>query len=518
MRLDRRLLNNSRRSYSLARPRRSRRSFGGFLFWLVIAALGILGALGVVLFHLLAFARSLDRLPPGLVAGGVPVAGLTPPEAEARLREVYLSPLALDYGGAPIQLDPAQVGFHIETQAMLQQLPARLSSGSVWRDFLAYLWNRRPAAPTPIPLQAGYDPARLSDFLDEVAARYDDPGRTPHADPATLGFTPGSAGRALDREAALAQISAALVSPEAAVRRISLQVQEGVQAPITFDTLAELLYDDVRLFQFDGTASLYVADPKTGEDLSMAVRNQRLFDVDQGIAYSGMSTIKIPVAVTYFRYREGDLSPDEELLLGGVFEESANSYTDLILGLIGGGSGLRGADVVSATMNELGLPNIYLSGLLDTLGAVSGPRSTPANSRPDINLDPDPYNQISAADMGRLLVMIYQCAQGGGPLIESFPGQFTAGECEKIIGLLKSNRVGPIFVEGGVPEGTPVAHKHGWDLLPLNNVGDAALVFSPGGDYVMVVYANREEPVPFEFANRMIVSLSRAVYNYYNPP
>jgi hypothetical protein len=269
------------------------------------------------------------------------------------------------------------------------------------------------------------------------------------------------------------------------------------------------------MFQFDGTLSVTLADLETGELLDLAVRNRRPFPLGPGIAYSGMSTIKIPVMVSYFRYRDGDLSDDEQLLLGGVFAESANAYTDLILGLIGGGNGLRGAELVTQTMGELDLPNTYLSGLLDTLGAVTGPRSTPANSRADLDLLPDPYNQTSAADMGRLLVMIHQCTQGEGRLMETFPDDYTPEECNSMIDFMRHNAVGPIFVAGGSPE-ADVAHKHGWDLLPLNNVGDAALVYSPGGDYALAIYANRDEPVDFEFANRMLISLARAVYNYYN--
>jgi len=116
--------------------------------------------------------------------------------------------------------------------------------------------------------------------------------------------------------------------------------------------------------------------------------------------------------------------------------------------------------------------------------------------------------------MGRLLVMIYQCSKGSGPLIETFPGQFAAAECQQMIDILSKNEVGPIFIAGSAP-GAKVIHKHGWDLLPLNNVGDAAIVESAGGNYVMAVYIHRDEPVAFDTANRLIVSLGRAVFNFY---
>jgi len=330
-----------------------------------------------------------------------------------------------------------------------------------------------------------------------------------------LGFIPGSAGFALDMSTASTLINTALRSPAPSDRAATLPVNDFSASPPTFDTLADLLYTDVGLHQFAGTVSIYIADLDTGRTLDIATSDQKPFPVGDGIAYSGMSTIKVPVAVTFFRYKDGLPTPDEQLLLDGIFSDSANEYTDIILGTLGDGGGLIGANRVSDTMETLGLRNTYLAGLLNTLGAITTPRDTPANLRPDINLSPDRYNQTTASDMGRLMVMIYQCSKGGGPLMETFPGQFTADECQRIIDLLAENKLIPRFIAGGSP-GANVVHKHGWDSSPLNNVGDAALVFSPGGNYAMTVYVHRDEPVPFDTADRLVISLATAVYNFYN--
>jgi hypothetical protein len=140
---------------------------------------------------------------------------------------------------------------------------------------------------------------------------------------------------------------------------------------------------------------------------------------------------------------------------------------------------------------------------------------TPANQRTDINNNPDPYNQTAAEEMGSLLMMIYQCSKGGGGLMAAFPGQYTPQECQKMIDLLAANQVGPIFISGGTPGGV-VAHKHGWDRLPLNNVADAALVFTPGGNYAFTIYVHRDDTMGFDEANRLIISIAQAVYNFYN--
>jgi beta-lactamase class A len=229
-----------------------------------------------------------------------------------------------------------------------------------------------------------------------------------------------------------------------------------------------------------------------------------------------MSTIKIPIMVAFFAQSEGGLTDDESLLLQRSIDESANTATDLLLKTVGTGDGLEGTRRLTADMQRLGLKNTFLSGLLDVFGAVLAPLSTPANGRTDLNTLPDPYNQTTAEDMGSLLVMVDQCAQAGGALLAAFPGQFTADECRKMIDLLSHNEVGPIFITGGSPGGV-VAHKHGWDRLPLTNVADAALVFTPTGNYAMTVYVHQEATMGFDEANRLIISVARAVYNYFNP-
>jgi hypothetical protein len=117
--------------------------------------------------------------------------------------------------------------------------------------------------------------------------------------------------------------------------------------------------------------------------------------------------------------------------------------------------------------------------------------------------------------MGTLIVMIYQCSQGGGALMAAFPGQFTADECREMIDLLTGNEVGPIFISGGSP-GAVVAHKHGWDRLPLNNVADAALVFSTNGTYALTIYMHTDDTLEFPDANRMMINVARSIYNIFN--
>jgi hypothetical protein len=83
--------------------------------------------------------------------------------------------------------------------------------------------------------------------------------------------------------------------------------------------------------------------------------------------------------------------------------------------------------------------------------------------------------------------------------------------------LLARNKIA-VLLEAGVPEGTRLAHKHGWTGSPLEWLGDAGIVYSPGGDYVLSVFLWDEVDMIWEPASGLVADISAAVYNYFNPP
>jgi beta-lactamase class A len=471
-----------------------------------------MAAIILLVVEMVSYSRSFSTLPPGLSLANVPVGGLTEQAALQQLLLVYRSPVQLRYRDQVILLDPSAVNFQVDTNQMLPQVNQFRTNAGFWNGFWDYLWLR-PGQSNNIPLQAVYSHPQLRAFLQDVAARYDQPGSPPKTDPNKLGFQAGVPGHALDLETAVSAVDARLLSPSN--RTVDLPVVEQTAIRPGFDTLDQLIRQDVSLFQFGGVFSLYLADMATGKELEINLRNQA--PVDGPIAFSAMSTIKIPIMVSYFGRTGGALTDVENLLLKRSIDESANSATDLLLKTIGHGDGFAGTRQVTANMQRLGLPNTYISGLLDTLGAVLAPIPTPANSRTDFNTQPDPYNQTTAEDAGALLEMVYQCSQGGGALMAAFPGSYTADECRQMIDLLTGNLVGPIFITGGSTPSGVVAHKHGWDRLPLNNVADAAIVFTPGGTYVLTIYVHQDDTMTFDAANRLLISVARAIYNFYNP-
>ncbi len=484
---------------------------GNRINWLgLFAVLCLIISGALFLFEVVVYSRTYSQLPAGLTLGGVPVGGLTVDAARAQLLTAYNAPVELQYLDRVILLDPQVVNFEVNAGVMLPQAGRVQSNTNFWTGLWDYLWLQPPQV-RDVPLKATYSQEKLRAFLEDLAARYDRPGNPPQADADHLGFKPGAPGHTLNVEAALDPIGKALLSPEDRVVALPLIEQTTIQP--SFATLGELLTENTKLSQFDGVMTVHVADLKTGEELNLLVVNGA--PLTGTLAFSAMSTIKIPIMVSLFANREGDLNEGDNLLLQRSIDESQNTSTDLLLKTIGAGDGFAGTRQVTADMERLGLVNTYISGLLDVAGAVLSPKITPANSRADLSTQPDLYNQTTAEDMGALLVMIYQCSQGKGALLAAFPGRFAPERCQRMIQLLTDNQVGPIFIKGGSP-GAVVAHKHGWDTVPLTNLADAALVFTPGGNYVFTLYVHRTETIGYEEANRLIISMARAVHNFYN--
>jgi hypothetical protein len=140
----------------------------------------------------------------------------------------------------------------------------------------------------------------------------------------------------------------------------------------------------------------------------------------------------------------------------------------------------------------------------------------PTTQADQISATPDYSNQLTVDEMGWLLNGIYQCAfNNGGPLMSAAPNAFDQRECRQMLDVMSSNNLGqPLLMSAGVPENTRVAHKHGW--VPDTH-GDAGIVFSPGGDYALVVALHNPTWLDFGESFPLITEISRRIYNYFNP-
>ncbi|HXF84569.1 MAG TPA: serine hydrolase [Anaerolineales bacterium] len=475
----------------------------------------------ITIVALVRYSRERNNYPAGMTIGGVPVGGVSPRVAAERVLQVYNSPIEVRYGEAIIHVDPSVVGFQLDIDSMIAAADLARTGGSFWGGFWNYLWNRDPE-PVAIPLSATIDESRLIAYLqNEISQRYDEPPTPAQPVPGSTTFLPGQPGRMLDIESAVRLIEETLRSPTN--RTVVLSYQRSVAARPTFENLEILLQQNILASGFDGVIGLYLLDLQTGQEIHFAMDKGELIPVNPDVAFTASSTIKIPIMVSYFiKYGSEALNEQSSALILDMIRKSENPPADRLMESL---DPVQGPLIVTSNMRKIGLENTFLAGFFCSAESpcpLLQRITTPANSRTDVFTDPDLFNQTTPSDAGMLLADIYQCATaGGGALIAAFPDKINSQICQQMINFLAADKIG-VLIEAGVPEGTRVAHKHGWISDPasgvIKNISDAAIVYTPGGNYVLVIYAYHPVQTVWEPVSLLFAQLSQAVYNFYNLP
>jgi len=480
--------------------------------WLAIVLIMITVLLATI--QLISYSRIRNNFPMGLQVGQVPIGGLTYTQAAERIYTVYRSPIEVTYGGNRIHVRPAVLGFEPQVDKMLAVADNQRVTEPFWSGFWNFLWDRNIEI-INIPLNVSYDEDHIREFLsNEVAARYDTPATPPKPIPGTTQFESGEPGTQLELNRATLLVIDALSSPTN--RSITLPLDQAAITRPSLNDLEIMLKQIIDVSGFDGIVELYMKDLNTSRNLHFAYQTDE-GDLIPDISFSSWSTIKIPAMVTAFRYMEEPYRQDYLALMEEMIEQSDNLSTDqLAMTVI---DRTLSPLIVTEDMQRLGLENSFWAGHF-YLGAPLLQRfTTPANSRDDINTNPDQYNETTPADMGMLMEDIYQCAElGGGALIAAFNGEITRQECQMMIDFLAENRIA-VLIQAGVPSGTKVAHKHGWAIENdgvMHTFGDVAIVYTPGGDYVLSIFLHHPVQAVFDPVNELYSQLSQATYNYYN--
>ncbi len=507
-------------SSRLVRPRRR----GTPLLILFSVAL-VLAGLGLFVVELIGFTQREDRLPAGITMGGVSVGSLDDLDATTALEEAYSAPLTLYYQGSPINLTPQAVGFEISTPVMLASARAiGEAEGGFWGRFIDYLLGRDATAAQAIELVASYNRNALRLVLEEIAAVYDRPAGTADYDLNTLTISSGESGYQLDIEAAIPQIEAALFRADD--RGVDLPIVGGDSASVSLEVLEDLIiaYLDSVGFIYDGqtsVASVFILDLTTGEEINL-----------QGdVAYSAASTNKVGIMLDLFRQLDREANQDEAFLLANSMLCSNNSSSNTIMStFLGNGVGderiFSGLASVTNTLQFVGAGNTFLTAPFvegasnQVFGSIAAPDTNP---NPNFETYADSYNQTTAADMGTLFTMIYDCANYGSGLAAVFPeGEITENECRQMLELMHANDLNRLL-QAGIPEGVRISHKNGW--LPGRlagargaTTGDAGIVFSPNGrHYVIAVYIWEDTDTTGFERWPIVEEISRAAWNYFNP-
>lgn len=475
-----------------------------------ISLLIFLAAVLLTLAQLPAYRQARSLYPAETMIAAVPVGGLTMDTARQRLEQVYGLPVEVHYASSVFQIDPQAVGFQLDLDSMLaaaQPTPAL--------TFWNYLWGKHPTAQNAA-LQASFSAATARDYLQrEISARYDQVPVPAMPVPGTDHFSAGQPGSVLNLEEALPRLESALRSPTQ--REVDFAAKSVSEARPSLDTLQVMLQTLIDQNGYPGLIEISLTDLAQGKELHFASRAGA--PLPSGIAFTAASTIKIPVMLSVFRRVSEPIPDSETALLKQMIEASDNPSTDLVVQTVIDAD--RGPLEVTGDLRALGFKNTYWAGFFYDGAPLLESVQTPANQRQDVNTRPDIYNQTTPVEISQLLADLYQCASSGsGKLIEAFPDQIDQQKCQQMLDLMKGNHIG-VLIETGLPEGTPIAHKHGWvqgtDGL-LHTLSDAGIVFSPGGDYVLSIYLYQDEQLLFDPVNKMVAQLSRAVYNYFNLP
>jgi beta-lactamase class A len=473
-------------------------------------------AIVIATLELSSYSRARTNFPSGLDIGGVPVGGLTTDQASERLLEAFAEPIEVHYGDAVIQIKPSTVGYEIDVEIMLAAAELQRVQQPFWDGFWGYLWNQSQSV-TDIPLKSSFSEDRLRTYLkDDIASRYDTSPTSASPIPGTTTFQAGESGTTLNIDRAVELITDALNSPT--YRIVNLTYNRVESSKPSIYNLEVMLKELIQVSGFQGVVELYMTDLQTYQNIHFVSEYGNTGTIPTDVAFSGWSTIKIPVMISAFR-RLNEPAPAEDLqLMANMIERSDNDSTDALAeGVIDGNLAPM---LVTQDMQTLGLANTFWGGFFYIGAPLLNIYDTPANQRTDIDTGPDPYDQTSPADLGILLEDIYQCAtDNGGALIAAFPGEITQSECEEMITLLSRNDINQM-IQAGLPYGTIWAHKHGWAVESadglMHTIGDAGVAYTPGGDFVLVVFVNDPVQAVFDQVNELVANLGKAVYNYFN--
>jgi beta-lactamase class A len=480
-------------------------------------------SISIVLFivSLIGYSRQRNNYPVGMTIAGVRVGGVDPQIASQRVLQVYSTPIEVQYGEAIIHVDPTVVGFELHIESMMAAADLARTGGSFWGGFWNYLWNRNPE-PVDVPLSATIAEDRLVSYLqNEISARYDEPPTPAQPVPGSTSFTPGAPGRVLDVERSVRLIEDTLRSPSNRV--VVLSYQRSTASRPTMDNLKILLQQNITVADYDGVMGVYLFDLQNGQEVHFAMDKGQEISVNPDVAFTASSTVKIPIMVSYFiKYGESALNEQASNQILDMMSKSENPPADRLMESL---DALRGPLVVTEDMRRLGLENTFLAGFFCSAEfpcPLLQQITTPANQRTDVFTDPDDFNQTTPSEIGMLLADIYQCAEtGGGALVAAFPDKITSQICQQMISFLTADKIG-VLIEAGVPEGTQVAHKHGWITEPssgfIQNISDAGIIYTPGGNYVLAIYAYHPVQTVWDPVSALFAQMSQAVYNFYNIP
>ncbi|PKO12173.1 MAG: hypothetical protein CVU39_25550 [Chloroflexi bacterium HGW-Chloroflexi-10] len=445
---------------------------------------------------------------------GVDVSGLSPEQAADMLNSTYSMSYTLRIGKQTIFILPEDLGYQLKSEEMVNKAAANCSQLTGWTGFWQYIWQKNVSFPVFEEIIFEEDAEKVREVLRElVEGRYQIPAGSAYPIPNTTQYFMPSDGSLVDTQAAVSQILGSYKTPSQ--REITLEIQP---MPAKGPDLTQIEYQLKQIIQqegYPGIVEVFVERISDGEKINFALTSGA--DIEPGIAFTAASTMKIPIMVSTFWRDDLPLSELKDGWIRYMIKLSENDPADRLMEAL---DPVRGPLLVSEDLQLLGYENTFIAGYFAFGSPLLDVYQTPANSRQDIHLKPDLYNQTTPADIGRLLADLAYCASGKqGNLGSPSGGNIQQAECQYMLDILAENKIGAL-IEAGVADGTRVAHKHGWseeqDGL-LHTVSDVAVVSGPENEYVITVFVYSHSQLFFENANYLVAKLSQAVFNGMNP-
>lgn len=467
-------------------------------------------------------------IPPGVHLAGLNLSTLkNADEIRVHLEQLYMQPIAINFADERLWLEPSAVDFHVEAEQMIWE-GSQYLEGTPFIDIAIREGLGIPQVERNVPLRFTLNHDKLNSWLAQIAEEQNRPPQQARVSPPIdrwndgdasdtelpIGFVgtytrdwrwgSGSLGYTLDAEASVPVIIEALSRDED--RAADLVLIESAPPPPSMDDLADAL--DSYLSNFPGFAAVYVHDLNTDE----------VGTVDADVSFSGMSTLKIAIAMAVMQKMDGLPAGDDTAFEVGqwidfALGESNNFAANLLVQYLGNGDVGAGARNFTSFMRELGFESTYMQSGYDAQAQLAQ-IPTPGNQRDDWSTNPDSNLQSTPREMGEILTAIYHCAQGHGLLLERFPNDYTPEECEYILFYLGHDEFQELLWSGiPRPNDAWFMHKHGF---AFESHSDVALVWGPTGPYVISVFLYRPGWMDWNTSNDAMKAVSRITWNFFD--
>ncbi len=291
------------------------------------------------------------------------------------------------------------------------------------------------------------------------------------------------------------------------LRAVSIQGARPASLSPGFAALGEALWELLLESGFDPQTSRF------GALFVMDLFTREAFTFGDEYAFSGTSLNKIAILAKLYELLSAPPTLDMATDILNTMICSENAATNRLLSAIGNDSVWLGAQAVSEFLVRQGMRNSFLTAPFTTVGTPEPPPFpivAPNSSADQVKAQADFSNQLVVSDIGALLAGIYDCAYGNGGI---FSEGIEPRECRQMLHVMSNNTVDALL-KSGAPADTRVAHKHGW--IPDTH-GNAALFFTPGGDYVIAMLLFQPEWLNFQESLPLFAEVSRRVYKHFNP-